>query len=64
MPPTDYKLFKLKLPIALYEEFFSFFPGTGQRQQILELLVSLLVEEAGKDRERYRELVHRLLEEA
>jgi hypothetical protein len=56
----EVKEIKLRMPVALYEEFFRKFPRRGERQTVLLRLVATLVERAGKNERLYREIVEEL----
>lgn len=44
----DYKLFQIRLPKPIYEEFFRAFPGRGERSLLVTRFIMLATELSGK----------------
>ena len=45
---SNYKIFQIKLPTPLFEEFYKTFPGRGERKLLVESFISMAVELSDK----------------
>ena len=48
MPKSGYKIFQIKLPTPLFEEFYKAFPGRGERKLLVEKFIEMAVELSGR----------------